>query len=279
YALMVAIRAVLADAVRVQAAQAVGQRCVVGHHHARIAERAQVLGGIEGEGRRVPADADRLPVLPRADSLRSVHDQAEIIAVGDLREGVTVGHLAEEVYRQETFRARRDLRLDLRRVQVERADINIHVDGTRPDQRDGFGRRAEGERGGDDLIAGADAARHQRQHQRVRAGGDSQTILCAADGGDLLLKTLHVGPVNEAAAFDDAHDGRVYLLLEFVILRSQVREWNFQPFLPMAYAGLLSENAPSLLSPYYTPTPTPNASLLCSGWENIRPCGTLFIQY
>ena len=67
---------------------------VVGHAHAGIAERAQVLGGEERQAADV-ADGARPPAEPifRTNRLRGVFDDRQLVALGDRLDARHVGHL------------------------------------------------------------------------------------------------------------------------------------------------------------------------------------------
>src|SRR5207244_12526142 len=83
-----------------------------------VSERAEVLRGKEGEAAEVAERAGADAAELRADRLRRVLDDRDVVAAGD---GVDLVHrraLAVEVDRHDRSRLRRDARLDLRRGEV-----------------------------------------------------------------------------------------------------------------------------------------------------------------
>ena len=103
--------------------------------------------------------------------------------------------VAEQVHGDHGLRARRQrgahgLGGHAARVRV---DVAEHGPGARV--RDRLGGRVEGEGGHDDLVAGADAERAQREHQRVGAVGDAGGVARAEVGGELVpRRRLTSGP-------------------------------------------------------------------------------------
>ena len=78
--------------------------------------------------------------------------------------------------------------LDPRRVDVEGVGIDIDEDRARAEVAHHFGGRGEGERRGDDLVAGPDAEREQREMQRAGAMRDRERVARADIGGEFLLE-------------------------------------------------------------------------------------------
>src|SRR5258706_2207965 len=83
--------------------KALGQRRIVGHHHARIAESAEVLGWIETRRTGQPdSTCAPYPVasgIPRADGLSRIFNCRQIPVRGNLDNRKHVGTETEEVYR------------------------------------------------------------------------------------------------------------------------------------------------------------------------------------
>ncbi len=114
-----------------------------------------------------------------ADRLGGVLDNHELMLLGDLHQGVHVGHLAVEVHGHDGARAGGDFCLDLRHVQVVGGGINIHEDGRGADARDGAGGGEEGVGRGDDLVARADPLGHQADEQGVGSGRNADRVSAA----------------------------------------------------------------------------------------------------
>ena len=187
-----------------------GERGVVGRDHAALPRR-HLLVGVEREHRGRAGAADALAAALAADGLAGVLDDREPVLVGDRAERLHVARVAEDVHRQDPARARRDRRLDGRRVEHERVGIDVGEDGRRALVEHHVGRGHERDRRGHDLVARADA---RGAHEQVQAGGaarDGDGVLAAAEGRELLLEVARVGPEAEHAG---AQRGEHVLLLE-----------------------------------------------------------------
>ena len=77
----------------------------------------------------------------------------ERVLLGDRAERLHVARVAEHVHRQDPARARRDGRLDGRRVEHERLGIDVGEDGRRALVEHHVGRGHERDRRRDDLVA------------------------------------------------------------------------------------------------------------------------------
>ena len=95
--------------------------------------------------------------------------------------------------------ARRDGGFDLGRVEIVGIGADVHKDRRGAGLGDGLGGGVEGERGGDHLVAGADAAGQQRQVQRRRARGHPDGFADADEAGEGFLECPDLGPHDEAA--------------------------------------------------------------------------------
>ena len=96
--------------------------------------------------------------------------------------------------------------------------------GRAPGARDGAGGGEERERAGDDLIAGADLERHEREQQRIGARGDADAVAALAVGGDGRLELLDRGPEDEVLARTDLRDRGLDLRLQRLVLRLQIQQ-------------------------------------------------------
>jgi len=181
------------------------------------------------------------PIL-RADGLRGILDDVQIVPRGDTHDGVHVGHLAVEVDRHDGARAWGDGRLDEGRIDVVAGRVDIDKDRHRAEPVDAAARCEEGVRGGDDLVARLDAEGHQRDNERVGARCDADAVGCARIGRNLALQPLHFGAADEILRVGHAIDGRANLLPNRRILRLQVEQGNGLrvrhltgcPFVPVA---------------------------------------------
>jgi len=104
-----------------------------------------------------------------ADRLGSVLDDGKSISFGRLHHGVHLRHLPIEVHRDDGTRSVGDLRGELRCVEVIGRGIDVHEDRDGPHARDRAHGGEERERCGQNLVARADALRHETGEERVAA--------------------------------------------------------------------------------------------------------------
>ena len=117
---------------------------------------------------------ERPALVGRAETLRSVLDDRQVVLAGNRVDRVDVGALAVQRDRHDRLGARRDRRFEQRRIHVVRARIDVDEDRPGADQRDHLGGREERERHRDDFVARPDIERHQRDQQRVGAARDAR---------------------------------------------------------------------------------------------------------
>ena len=79
--------------------------------------------------------------------------------------------------------------------------------GVAPSRDDAAGGGEERIGAGHDLVARADAERHQRREQRVGARRHADRVVHAEVRLELALEPFDLGPVDEALAVADAGDG------------------------------------------------------------------------
>ena len=77
--------------------------------------------------------------------------------------------------------------------------IDVGEDRRRTDARDRLGRRVEGERRADHLVAGADPERLEREDERVGPVRDADRMRYAEERRRLVLECLDLRPEDEAA--------------------------------------------------------------------------------
>ena len=111
-----------------QPLDAVGERAVVRHHGAAIAERGEVLRRVEAERPGGPDGADRSSGARGEVRLTAVLDDRQRMRRGDAFDGGHVGWLAIQMDWHDGPRARRDRGLDRLRIdrQTRRVDVGKH---------------------------------------------------------------------------------------------------------------------------------------------------------
>ena len=110
------------------------------------------------------------------------------------------------------------------RIDVQRVGVDVDEHGAGAGLDDRLGRGVEGERGGDDLVALADAGRAQGDGQAVGAVGDADGPGGAEVGGRLLLEGLDVGAQDVAPSAQDVEHRPLDLLADLGVLALDVHQ-------------------------------------------------------
>ncbi len=106
-----------------------GEMLVVREDHTALAEAAEILRGVERHTSHITKGPRGPTVVGRTDCLSCVFDYGQVMPGGDGVDGVHLGALAEKMHGDDRPGSVRNRRLDLVRVHVERARIDIHEDG------------------------------------------------------------------------------------------------------------------------------------------------------
>jgi hypothetical protein len=197
---------------------------VVGNHRAAIAKTAEVLLGDEAGADGVAQFADSEAVSASADPLRIVFHDQQIVAVGDLAEGLHVGGLAIEMNRDQGLGAGRDGGFHLRRIEAIGARVGVDKYSGCAGDPDGLGGGEEGVGGGDALIAGANPEGQERKPERVGSVGDADGELHSVIFGQLLLEPQEHGTHDILAGFQNSVNVPVNLRFKVVILADMAVE-------------------------------------------------------
>src|SRR6185437_8534083 len=88
----------LAPAIFAQRLETPGKTVVAGHHHAAIAERTEILGGIEAERGEIAEAARTPPGEARAMALCAILDDTGAVAARQIEKGGEIGGLAVEMH-------------------------------------------------------------------------------------------------------------------------------------------------------------------------------------
>jgi hypothetical protein len=178
--------------------EALGQHVVVGHHHAALAG-GDHLAGVEAVAADVAQAPARPPVVRGAQGAGGVLQHGQPVLTGELQARAQVRGQPEQVHRHDRPRSRRQVALEVDRLDV--VGVGLHVDehGHRTLLDHDVGRRREGEVGHEHLVAGADAERHQGQVHRRRAGAGGEGVPAPGHGGDHGLELLDLGALAELA--------------------------------------------------------------------------------
>ena len=160
-----------------------------GRDDATLARR-DLLVGIEREDRVLALSADRPPLVDGAERLAGIVDQCNLMALADRLQFFQLARIAEDVDADDGSRAWCDRRLDGRRVEVERARVDIGEDRRRAFVDRAVGRRDERVRRRDHLVTGLDAGRDAEQVQAGGAAGDRRCVRRLHRRGKRLLEAV-----------------------------------------------------------------------------------------
>ncbi len=211
-------------AVHTQHACVFSQVVVIRHQHAAVSEAAEVLAREEAVGAEVAHRAAVTAFIPRADRLRCVLDHLEALLLRQREDGVHVRALAEQMHRHDDLRFGSDLFPCVVDVHVEADRADIGEDRHGAETRNRARRGEKGERRAQHLVTRLDVQRHERQQQRIRAGGNRQCMLHTDHFGDFLFKRLHLRPHDEPPMFQHLCEGGLEFGFERVVLGVDVEE-------------------------------------------------------
>ncbi len=151
--------------------------------------------------------ASRSILVARADGLRRVFDHGDACAVGHGEDRVHVRGAAVQVHGHDRLGPGRQRGFDRRRVDVVGDRVDVDQDGRRAETCDASCRGEERVGGRDDLVARADAKRHHRGQQGVRAGRHPDGLPHLQHLGEFPLEAVDLGTANEPLAVADPGDG------------------------------------------------------------------------
>jgi len=197
----------LAGTVHTEATQALCERGVSGRDGPRIAERAEVLGGIEAPGGRLAARSGRMAGnVARADRLCGIVEQRGPMSGGDGAQRVRICWVSEQVDRHDRAQPVAVLGGRGDALGIECETVGDHVGEHRLGAESGDCRGCcdERQRRDDHLVARADAESHQREQQCIRSGGATDRVLALADSGERRLELLDFASEHEVTAVEDA---------------------------------------------------------------------------
>jgi hypothetical protein len=170
--------------------------------------------------------------------LAGIFNNDQVMPAGRLGDPFDRGRLPVQMHRQDGACPFGNLRRDEVRIHVVRVGQHIHEDRGRP-------RLAHRQRGGDigigrhdNLVTRSDPGGPEGQVERIRAGGDAQTMLGADIGGEPRLEVLHRLAHDEVAPLHDTGYGGLHLVLQCLILRLKIdkRYVHVCPFRQVCYA-------------------------------------------
>ena len=104
------------------------------------------------------------------------------------------------MHREDRARARADR--DLFGVEIHRIGVDVDEHRTQPGERDDVGRRREGVRRYEHLVAGLETEREHREMERCGTRRDGDGVARLARAGELGFELGHARAHRELAALD-----------------------------------------------------------------------------
>ncbi len=164
-----------------------------------------VLSRIKAEAAEITKGTGLASFVLCFDGVCAILDQLEMMAAGDLADGIHLAGAASKVHRQQCASAWRDLSLNLSRINIEGAGIDVGQDRSAPSVQNGIHRGAEGHRRRNDLVSGFDSRSQNAQMQRRRAGVQCQRVGGAFVGRKLSFKARYAGTGAQPARLQNRH--------------------------------------------------------------------------
>ncbi len=204
-------------------ADPIGEVGVVRHHRTAVAERAQVLPGVEAEAGQIAGRA-HAPAPPGGEmGLGRVldHRQTRGPPSVDEFEGDDRAEQVDRDHRRGAGRSRRG-----HRVRVDQQRFRVDVDHHRigPHMDHGLRGRDERHRRHDDLVTGSHAEGPEGEGERIGAGSDTDGVFHTVGGGEVLLEGAARARPDEGAVGHGVLEGRPQLAEDRVVEPAQVLE-------------------------------------------------------
>ena len=174
-------------------------RRVLHHHRAAVAEGAQVLGGIKGQGADAGERAHAPALVGGPDGLAGVLDHRHAPLAAQRQQRVEVGGMSIQVHGEDRPGARCDRRRHRFRGDVQRLWIEVREHRPRPRPHHREGGEGGGQRRRDDLVALADAQALQRELDGLGAVGHRDHFPRPQPARELALEGLAFRPQDEPA--------------------------------------------------------------------------------
>jgi hypothetical protein len=216
-----------APAIHTQAAQTLGQGRVIGRQRAAVAERAEILRGVEAKaGHSAPsASLARAAVgigSPCAVGLGRILNDRDSVALSHSHDRWHIGESAKEVdwhNRSGSRRYGRRESLGIHRVR-RRINIDQHRASAGLENSRYLVHTCISDR--DHFRAGANAEGGEGQVKRLGTASHADTVGRAAVGSKLILESRHLATEDVPAALNHSCDSRIEIGAHRGILATQI---------------------------------------------------------
>jgi len=185
----------------------------IGRQHPAFS-RCQVFIGEEGKAADIPPGAERFALQARPRAVGGILDDVQVVSPRDLEDGGHIAGIAGVVHDDDGFGARGDAGGDGCRGDGEVVGTSdVGEDHTGAGVEDGVGRRDEGERWDDNLVAWANAEGYAGQVQGFGGVGDAEAVRAAGELGEVVLELSGNCTHGEPLRVEDGEDGGVFVLV------------------------------------------------------------------
>src|SRR5437879_3450002 len=202
------------------------QRRLGAGHGSPLAQRAQVLAGIEAEAPQPPDPAYAPSFVAGAVRLGGVLDDPQPVVLCQLEQRVEIGRLAVEMHGNDPHRARPDRGAHRGGIDRHRPLVDVHEADRTARLGDRLGRGDEGVGGGDDFITRSQAEGNESEPQRIGPAVHADTPRSLTVGRELPLEALHFGPADELSGAQRTPERRHQRLFQRQVWPHQVQERN-----------------------------------------------------
>ena len=146
---------------------------------------------------------------------------------GNLHNRIHGAHLPVKMHRNDRLRAGGNGRFNVFRVQIAGAAINIDKNGKSACARDAASGGEEGERCGNDLVAGADFESHEGGKQSIRPAGDSDAEAAVGQGCYPFFQLSDLRAQNADLGIQDFPNCGEDFVFERSVLRLEIEKRYF----------------------------------------------------
>ena len=178
---------------------------VVGDDPPAVTKTPEELGWVEAEPRRDPERPGRSPIEARAERLRRVLDDQQVVLARDGRQGIHVAGAAVELNGHERTRPLGHQGGNMLRIDHVIVP-HVRQDGNRTGVMHRAGGGHERVRGKDHLVPGLDSRGPQGDQQRIRAVPHPKGVPDIEESSQVCLEALQLGLQDVSSPRENAFD-------------------------------------------------------------------------
>ena len=200
------------------------QFIIVSHDSAGFAKCAQILPRVKTETADIAHRTSLATLVLSPVRLGGIFDHEKTMLTPKRQDGIHIRDLPEKMNRNEGSRSARERLFKKRRVHCVSALIDVDEDRAGAGVSDRFGGGHKGIGHGNDLIARSNPASEQGEPKCLRSAADTNCMLRAAKGCELLFELLDKSSASERSAVDDCGDRLIELSPQRSVVRVKIEE-------------------------------------------------------